>query len=139
MDKMLGIYKTFWVHGMDHTSKTSRNDFWIALWWNVIVYILILAYIMAYKQRTDAIFGIFVFVAYTLALIAPAINLMMRRYNDLGLSKYWLIITLLLPIALLIVNALEMHALSVEIMAWILLGIHFIICMFPKNAFSHQA
>ncbi|XIF19404.1 MAG: DUF805 domain-containing protein [Acetilactobacillus jinshanensis] len=65
----------------------------MALWWNVIVYLLIMAYIMAYKRRTGAIFGIFVFVVYTIASILPLITLMMRRYNDLGLSKYWLVIT----------------------------------------------
>ena len=101
---MWNVYKSFWAHYFDLKSATSRNDFWVALWWNIIIYLLILGYIMAYKQLEGAIFGIFVFVLYSLSAVIPLLTLFVRRYNDTVVSRYWLIFTLVMPAVLFFVQ-----------------------------------
>lgn len=100
MKKFLAPYRQFWHHYFDVHGRMSRNDFWMSIWWNFLIYLLIIGYIMAYKQKEGAIFGIFVFVMYSLAAVIPLLTSLVRRYNDTKLSAWWLLLTFVLPIIL---------------------------------------
>ena len=135
IDRFIEIYKNFWRHFFDIKHPTSRKDFLAALWWNLIIYLLIIGYMFIYYHKEGAIFGIFVFVIYTVAVIIPLITLLFRRYQDVGISGWWQLLTGLLPILMLIARSTWLSKLPIlTVISVILLLINVILLLLPHHA-----
>ena len=138
MHRIFGPYRDFWERYADGRGKTSRRDFWLAIWMNVIIYLLIIGYIFAYKGKYGAVFGIFALAVYTFLIIIPFVAIQVRRYRDVGLSGWWLLLTLLLPIVLKFIQLRFIPRLTLLSITAAILGlIDLVILVLPKKFVQH--
>ena len=132
--QFIEVYKDFWRHFFDIRGRTSLSQFLGMIWWNLIIYLLIIGYILVYRQKEGAIFGIFVFVIYSIAAVIPLITLLFRRYQDVGISGWWQLLTGFLPLILFWIKFIYLPNLSALVISGtILLLINLILLLLPRN------
>lgn len=75
-------YKEFWIKYADFYGTSSIRDFWISYLFNTLI-CLVLA------------FSVVLIVPYVIAIIIPMFAILSRRLNDVGASRWFLMLCLI--------------------------------------------
>ncbi|MBB1079129.1 DUF805 domain-containing protein [Limosilactobacillus sp. STM2_1] len=108
---MFKAYKYYWQNAFKYRSTSSRADFWWPVLVNVIIYLILylLLAIVGYASVTSIMNGyangawlvmflLFVMGVFTIANIFPGIAISIRRFRDIGLSGWAVLVFWLLSI-----------------------------------------
>ena len=82
--KTLNAYKEFWARATDFKNKTSRSDWWLVQFFNLVISMLTL-------RMFVRVFG---FNVYGLICIIPQLAIDIRRIRDYGKDWKWIFINL---------------------------------------------
>lgn len=104
---MFKSFGLFWKNYFNFKGISKRSEFW---WMYLINTLYFLIFLVAFGGiglifgakglGVGAIIGIALSAIYAVAAIIPSISLLFRRYRDAGVTPWWLLLTVVLPIVL---------------------------------------
>lgn len=94
-DEMLNFLKGFsmyWTRYFDFKGRSTRSEFW----WSFLG-LTIITGIIAGIEQVDYKLGVQIYIVYSILTIIPNISQYVRRFRDIGISPYLVIITFVIP------------------------------------------
>ena len=94
-DEMLNFLKGFsmyWTRYFDFKGRSTRSEFW----WSFLGLTIITGIIEGIEQ-VDIKLGLFIYLIFSILTVIPNISQYVRRFRDIGISPYWVIITFIIP------------------------------------------
>lgn len=103
----LGAYKSFWKNYFNFKGKATRKEYWFVVLWNCIIMTPLLIGLIVSSVNfifrnlsptkvavnSGSMMGIFVLIAllllYALATFIPNVSIVVRRFHDVGISRWW--------------------------------------------------
>ena len=82
-------YKSFWTRAFDFKGRSSRSDYWKAVFANFIIYFVLLMLVEWNVAFAN------LFSSYALLQLVPSLSIQIRRVRDMGKSWQWIFITLI--------------------------------------------
>jgi len=104
---MIEAYKRFWTKGVTIDERTGRFDFAIPYVVNFFI-MFVLVFLMNFTAETN--FGVLsagLLALFLLAILLPSITLVIRRFHDMGVSG-WLVILTFIPYVSFIVFFIQL-------------------------------
>ena len=92
-------YSLFWRNYLNFRTNSSRSAYWWTFMWNWLIRAIFMIWGLMTILKTGSKFnlGIILFIIYSLLALLPSLSLTARRYQDAGISKWWMLFTYLLP------------------------------------------
>ncbi|WP_373310015.1 DUF805 domain-containing protein [Apilactobacillus zhangqiuensis] len=85
----------YWTRYFDFKGRSTRSEFW----WSFFGLTLVTG-IIAMIEKIDNKIGLFIYLIFSIFTIIPNISQYVRRFRDIGISPYWVIITFIIPSSL---------------------------------------
>lgn len=91
--QMFEAYLRFWKNYFNFSGRAIRTEYWFAHIVNFIVLFLLenLIKLCAFSESA-ALFMLYIYLLYRIALIIPSISLLFRRLHDIGKSGWYILI-----------------------------------------------
>lgn len=99
---ILKAYPRFWGNYFNFKTCSNRSAYWWTFMWNWLIRIILIIWGLITILKTGNKFnlGIILFLIYSALALIPSLSLTARRYQDAGLSRWWMLFTYLLPYVL---------------------------------------
>ncbi|MBX8456149.1 DUF805 domain-containing protein [Apilactobacillus kunkeei] len=94
-DKMLRFiegFSMYWSRYFDFKGRSTRSEFW----WSFFGLTLITG-IIAGIEKLDNRLGLTIYLIFSIVTVVPNISQYVRRFRDIGVNPYWVIITFIIP------------------------------------------
>ncbi len=88
-------FSMYWTRYFDFKGRSTRSEFW----WSFFGLTLVTG-IIAMIEKIDNKIGLFIYLIFSIFTIIPNISQYVRRFRDIGISPYWVIITFIIPSSL---------------------------------------
>ncbi|CAI2653399.1 hypothetical protein AKUA2003_12980 [Apilactobacillus kunkeei] len=85
-------FSMYWMRYFDFKGRSTRSEFW----WSFLGLTLITGVISGI-EKIDIKVGIVVYLIFSVLTVVPNISQYVRRFRDIGISPYWVIITFIVP------------------------------------------
>lgn len=85
-------FTLYWTRYFDFKGRSTRSEFW----WSFLG-LTILTGIIAGIEQINSRVGIFIYLIYSIFTVIPNISQYVRRFRDIGINPYWVIITFVIP------------------------------------------
>ncbi|MCT6859334.1 MAG: DUF805 domain-containing protein [Apilactobacillus sp.] len=82
----------YWTRYFDFKGRSTRSEFW----WSFLG-LTIITGIIAGIEQVDYKLGVQIYIVYSILTIIPNISQYVRRFRDIGISPYLVIITFVIP------------------------------------------
>lgn len=99
-NNLFRAYQAFWKNYFQFKAHSNRNDYWWPFMWNWLIRIgLAIVTLVGYLKNSEGTFwtGISLLIIYSLVALIPIISLTIRRYQDAGISGWWILLTCFAP------------------------------------------
>ncbi|MGQ2283030.1 DUF805 domain-containing protein [Apilactobacillus kunkeei] len=95
MMNFLEGFSMYWTRYFDFKGRSTRSEFW----WSFLGLTIITGIIAGIEQANYKL-GVQIYILYSILTIIPNISQYVRRFRDIGISPYWVIITFIIPSSL---------------------------------------
>lgn len=85
-------FSMYWTRYFDFKGRSTRSEFW----WSFLG-LTIITGIIAGIEQFDYKLGVQIYIVYSILTIIPNISQYVRRFRDIGISPYLVIITFVIP------------------------------------------
>ncbi|CAI2658429.1 DUF805 domain-containing protein [Apilactobacillus kunkeei] len=85
-------FSMYWTRYFDFKGCSTRSEFW----WSFLG-LTIITGIIAGIEQVDYKLGVQIYIVYSILTIIPNISQYVRRFRDIGISPYLVIITFVIP------------------------------------------
>ncbi|CAI2651463.1 hypothetical protein AKUH3B101J_13680 [Apilactobacillus kunkeei] len=85
-------FSMYWTRYFDFKGRSTRSEFW----WSFLG-LTIITGIIAGIEQVDYKLGVQIYIVYSILTIIPNISQYVRRFRDIGISPYLVIITFVIP------------------------------------------
>ncbi|TMT01335.1 DUF805 domain-containing protein [Apilactobacillus kunkeei] len=92
MMNFLKGFSMYWTRYFDFKGRSTRSEFW----WSFLG-LTIITGIIAGIEQVDYKLGVQIYIVYSILTIIPNISQYVRRFRDIGISPYLVIITFVIP------------------------------------------
>ena len=96
------MYALFWKRWLDFAGRSRRREYWVPTVWNaVIVFVLSFCDGLVFGSNYPIISSVF-----SLVILVPGLAITIRRLHDTGRSGWWIFISLVPVIGVLVLLVL---------------------------------
>lgn len=85
-------FSMYWTRYFDFKGRSTRSEFW----WSFLG-LTIITGVIAGIEQVDYKLGVQIYIVYSILTIIPNISQYVRRFRDIGISPYLVIITFVIP------------------------------------------
>lgn len=85
-------FSMYWTRYFDFKGRSTRSEFW----WSFLG-LTVITGIIAGIEQVDYKLGVQIYIVYSILTIIPNISQYVRRFRDIGISPYLVIITFVIP------------------------------------------
>lgn len=85
-------FSMYWTRYFDFKGRSTRSEFW----WSFLG-LTIITGIIAGIEQVNYKLGVQIYIVYSILTIIPNISQYVRRFRDIGISPYLVIITFVIP------------------------------------------
>lgn len=82
----------YWTRYFDFKGRSTRSEFW----WSFFGLTLITG-LIAGIEKLDNRLGLTIYLIFSIVTVVPNISQYVRRFRDIGVNPYWVIITFIIP------------------------------------------
>ena len=85
-------FSMYWTRYFDFKGRSTRSEFW----WSFLGLTLITGMIAGIEKMNNKV-GLLIYIIFSVITVIPNISQYVRRFRDIGISPYWVIITFIIP------------------------------------------